>query len=110
MIIFYLTFTLLLTFSIYYFIYLNNLNHNNLFIIIVNFILLNTIPLYLYIFKDNIYSLIISFFLLITANILNKEIKKIFHKQKIPSLIYLFITLYIFIYILFLNILLIHHF
>ena len=65
--IFYLTFILLIFIVTYYFIYLENLNHDNLFYIILNFIFLIILPLYYLYFEDLTYSLIISFMLFYQA-------------------------------------------
>ena len=86
--IFYLTFILLIFIVTYYFIYLENLNHDNLFYIILNFIFLIILPLYYLYFEDLTYSLIISFMLFISAFILNLKIKEIFHEVKIFPFIY----------------------
>ncbi len=90
--IFYLTFILLIFIVTYYFIYLENLNHDNLFYIILNFIFLIILPLYYLYFEDLTYSLIISFMLFISAFILNLKIKEIFHEVKIFPFIYFLTT------------------
>lgn len=95
----YLTFIYLIFLITYYFIYLDNLNTNNLFIIILNFIFLITLPIYYFYFKDPIYSLIISFLLLLSSFSLNLKIKNI-HINKLPPIIYFLLTTYIFGYIL----------
>ncbi len=96
----YLTFIYLILITTYYFIYLKNLNYPNLFIVILNFILLIILPLYLIYFKDNYYSLIISIALLISAFLYNLKIKEIFHINKIPPIIYFLLTSYILGYII----------
>lgn len=95
----YLTFILLILITSYYFIYLGHLNQDRLFTIILNFILLIILPLYYFYFKDNIYSIIISFVLLISSFNLNLKIKEIFHLNKILPLLYFILTSYIFGYI-----------
>ena len=97
---FYLLFIYLILLIIYYFIYLKNLNYDNLFIIILNFVFLCILPLYYAYFKDNIYSLIISFFLFIASFLLNLKIKEIFHYIKIFPLIYFLLTIYILGYLI----------
>ena len=92
---FYLTFIYLILITIYYFIYHFNINYDSLFVIIVNFIFLIILPLYYLYFKDNIYSLIISLLLFISALWYNLKIKEIFHKTKILPIIYFLITSYI---------------
>ena len=93
--IFYLTFILLIFIVTYYFIYLENINHDNLFYIILNFIFLIILPLYYYYFNDHIYSFVISFMLFISSFFLNLKIKEIFHQVKIFTLIYFLITSFI---------------
>lgn len=88
---FYLTFISLIFITTYYFIYLENLNHNNLFYIILNFLFIIILPIYYYYFEDLIYSLIINIILSITSFILNLEIKKIFNHSKILPLINFFL-------------------
>lgn len=90
--IFYLTFILLIFIVTYYFIYLENIDHDNLFYIILNFIFLIILPLYYFYFNDLIYSFIISIMLLISSFILNLKIKEIFHEVKIFPLIYFLIN------------------
>ena len=97
---FYLTFILLIFIVTYYFIYLENIDHDNLFYIILNFIFLIILPLYYLYFEDLLYSLIISFMLLISSFILNLKIKEIFHEVKIFPFIYFLITSLITIIIL----------
>ena len=93
--IFYLTFILLIFIVTYYFIYKENINHDNLFYIILNFIFLIILPLYYYYFEDLIYSFFISIMLFISAFFLNLKIKEIFHEVKIFPLIYFLITSFI---------------
>ena len=92
---FYLTFILLIFIITYYFIYQENLNHDNLFYIILNFIFLIILPLYYLYFEDLFYSFIISIMLFISAFILNLKIKEIFHEVKIFPLIYFLTTSFI---------------
>ena len=92
---FYLTFILLIFVITYYFIYQENLNHDNLFYIILNFIFLIILPLYYLYFEDLFYSFIISIMLFISAFILNLKIKEIFHEVKIFPLIYFLTTSFI---------------
>lgn len=93
--IFYLTFILLIFIVTYYFIYKENINHDNLFYIILNFIFLIILPLYYFYFEDLIYSFFISIMLFISAFFLNLNIKEIFHEVKIFPLIYFLITSFI---------------
>ena len=93
--IFYLTFILLIFIVTYYFIYKENINHDNLFYIILNFIFLIILPLYYFYFEDLIYSFFISIMLFISAFFLNLKIKEIFHEVKIFPLIYFLITSFI---------------
>lgn len=93
--IFYLTFILLIFIVTYYFIYKENINHDNLFYIILNFIFLIILPLYYFYFEDLIYSFFISIMLFISAFFLNLKIKEIFHEVKIFPLIYILITSFI---------------
>ena len=74
---FYLTFILLIFVITYYFIYQENLNHDNLFYIILNFIFLIILPLYYLYFEDLFYSFIISIMLFISAFILHFYLKKV---------------------------------
>ncbi len=90
--IFYLTFIILIFIVTYYFIYLENINHDNLFYIILNFLFLIILPLYYLRFNDLIYSLIISIMLFISSFILNLKIKEIFHEVKTFPLIYFILT------------------
>lgn len=90
--IFYLTFIILIFIVTYYFIYLENINHDNLFYIILNFLFLIILPLYYLHFNDLIYSLIISIMLFISSFILNLKIKEIFHEVKTFPLIYFILT------------------
>ncbi len=94
-IVLYLTFIYLILLISYYFIYKNNITYDNLFAIILNFIFLITVPLYWAYFKDNIYSLIFGGALFMSAFYLNLEVKKIFHQNKIPFIIYFLIVSYI---------------
>lgn len=96
----YLTFIYLIILVTYYFIYLDKLDNDNLFTIILNFIFLIILPIYYFHFKDNIYSIIISFFLLISSFSLNLKIKEAFHTNKIPPILYFILTIYFFGYIL----------
>lgn len=96
----YLTFIYLIFLITYYFIYLDKLNNDNLFTIILNFIFLIILPIYFFHLKDINYSLIISLFLLISSFFLNLKIKEAFHINKIPPLIYFILTSYTFGYIL----------
>ena len=89
---FYLTFIILIFIVIYYFIYKENINHDNLFYIIINFIFLIITPLYYSYFNDLTYSLIISIMQFISAFFLNLKIKEIFHEVKIFPLIYFLST------------------
>lgn len=91
-IIFYLTFIYLIYLVTYYFIYLDNMTYDYLFTTILNFIFLITLPLYYNYFKDNIYSLIFGIALVISSFSLNLQIKKIFHTNKIPFIIYFLST------------------
>lgn len=93
--IFYLTFILLIFIVTYYFIYLENMNHDHLFYIILNFIFLIILPLYYFYFNDYIYSFVISFMLFISSFLLNLKIKEIFHQVKIFPFIYFLITSFI---------------
>ena len=93
--IFYLTFILLIFIVTYYFIYKENINHDNLFYIILNFIFLIILPLYYFYFEDLIYSFFISIMLFISAFFLNLKIKEIFHEVKVFPLIYFLITSFI---------------
>ena len=99
----YITFILLIGIVFYYFIYLNNLDYNSLYIIILNFIFLIVLPLYFFYFKDFIYSLITSFALVISSFIFNLKIKEIFRRVKIFPLIYFNLCLYFFYFILITN-------
>ena len=92
---FYLTFIYLIFITIYYFFYNFNINHDNLFVIIINFIFLIVLPLYYLYFIDNIYSLVISILLFISAIWYNLKIKEIYHQNKILPIIYFLITSYI---------------
>lgn len=85
---FYLLFILLIFSVFYHIIYLNNLTHDNLFWIILNFILLTILPLYYFYFNDLVYSLIISIILSISAFLFNLKIKEIFHEVKIFPFLY----------------------
>ena len=89
---FYLTFILLIFIVTYYFIYLENIDHDNLFYILLNFIFLIILPLYYLYFEDLLYSLVISFMLLISSFMLNLKIKEIFHEVKIFPFLYFLIT------------------
>lgn len=88
----YLTFIILTTIILYYFIYLNNMNHHTLFTIILNYILLSILPIYHFYFKDDNYSILISFSLLIASFSLNLKIKEVFRKTKILPLIYFILS------------------
>ncbi len=88
----YLTFIMLIFIVTYYFIYKENLNHDNLFYIILNFIFLMILPLYYFHFEDLIYSLIISTMLFISSFLLNLKIKEIFHEVKIFPFLYFLVT------------------
>ncbi len=92
---FYLTFIYLILITIYYFLYHFNINYDTLFVIIINFIFLIILPLYYLYFKDNIYSLIISFLLFGSAIWYNLKIKEIYRNTKILPIIYFLITSYI---------------
>lgn len=100
-IIFYLTFIYLFFLICYYFIYPNNINNDNLFAIILNVIFLCVLPIYYCLFKNNMYSLLFSLCLLVSAFYLNIRIEKYFHSIAIPPLIYYFITCLIFGLVLF---------
>ena len=89
---FYLTFILLIFIVTYYFIYLENIDHDNLFYILLNFIFLIILPLYYLYFEDLLYSLVISSMLLISSFMLNLKIKEIFHEVKIFPFLYFLIT------------------
>ena len=89
---FYLTFILLIFIVTYYFIYLENIDHDNLFYILLNFIFLIILPLYYLHFEDLLYSLVISSMLLISSFMLNLKIKEIFHEVKIFPFLYFLIT------------------
>ncbi len=91
-ILFYLTFIYLIYLVTYYFIYLDNMTYDYLFTIILNFIFLIVIPLYYFYFQAYSYSLIFSIALFISAFVLNLHIKKIFHTNKIPFIIYFLAT------------------
>jgi len=94
-IIFYLTFIYLIILVTYYFIYLDHITYDYLFTIILNFVFLITLQLYFNYFKDNLYSLIFSIALIISSFNLNLQVKKIFHTNKIPFIIYFLITSFI---------------
>ena len=89
---FYPSFALFTIITIYYFIYLQNINYDNLFFIILNFIFLAILPLYYYYFEDLSYSLGASIFLFIASYFLNLKIKEIFHEIKIFPFIYFLLT------------------
>lgn len=91
----YLTYIYYIIITIYYFIYLENINPDNLFIILLNFIFLNSFPLYYLYFKDIYYSIIISFLLITCSFFYNLKIKEVFRKNKIPTLIYFILTILI---------------
>lgn len=88
----YLTFIYLIIIVSYYFIYLNNISYERLFVIILNFILLIILPLYYFYFNSFIYSLIISIGLTLSSFSLNLKVKNIFHENKILFLIYFLLT------------------
>ncbi len=96
---FYLTFIYLNVITIYYFGYLNNINMDNLFVIILNYIFLIILPLYFSYFNDLFYSIIISGALFGSAFFYNLKIKEIFHENKILPIIYFLITFIILILI-----------
>ena len=98
------SFICLLFNTIYYFLYQNKLNLDNLFIIILNFIFISILPLYYFHFDSIIYSLITSFCLFLTSFFLNLQIKELFHKNKITLLIYFLLTLLMFSKILLISI------
>lgn len=91
----YLIFIYLIVITTYYFVMLDNMTYNNLFVIIINFILLILLPLYCLYFKDMIYSLIISIALLFAAFIYNLKIKEITRQTKILPIIYFLLTSFV---------------
>jgi len=96
----YLTFICLVLIVSYYFIYLNNINKDNLFTIILNFTFLIILPIFYFYFKDIIYSLLISLCLLISSLSLNKKIYKTYYYIKLASSLYIILINYIFLYLL----------
>ena len=99
-IIFYLTFVYLIFIVSYDFIYKKNLNKDNLFTIIINFIFLIILPLYYFYFEDMIYSILISTILLISSFFLNLKAKESFKKIKLSTLFYYLLTSLILSYII----------
>lgn len=100
-IVFYLTFIYLFIIVYYYFIYLKNMDNDNLFAILINIIFLCILPIYYCFFKSISYSIVFGLCLLISAYYLNIRIEKTFHTIIIAPLIYYFITCIIFGFIIF---------
>ena len=88
-------FILLIIIVSYYFIYQNNLNHDLLFYILINFIFLIILPLYYFYFKSFTYSIIISVFLCLSALLLNLKAKEILRKNKLLIISYFIFTILI---------------
>lgn len=95
-IVFYLTLIYLFFIIFYYFIYLENMNNDNLFAILLNIIFLITLPIYYYFFKSISYSIFFGLCLLASAYYLNIRIEKTFHTILVTPLLYYFMTCIIF--------------
>lgn len=91
----YFMFCYLIIITTYYFIILDNLDYENLFVIILNFILLILLPLYCLYFKDMIYSLIVSVSLVFSAFMYNLKLKNRTHKNNVFTIIYFLLTIYV---------------
>lgn len=100
-IVFYLTFIYLFIITYYYFIYLKNMNNDNLFAIIINIIFLSVLPIYYCFFQSFSYSIVFSLCLLISAYYLNIRVEKTFHSILIAPLLYYFMTCIIFGFVIF---------
>lgn len=99
--VFYLTLIYLFIIVFYYFIYLKNINNDNLFAIILNIIFLNILPIYFNFFQSFGYSIIFGLALLASSFYLNIRAEKTFNSILIAPLIYYFMTCIIFGLILF---------